>query len=128
MPTPSPLKAQDFVNFLQFFGNFGKIICWRLVIDWRPLIQGILDPPLTSVVSFHSLLQLRCSPCFQHEISRWSFFGFCEVMKNTNAYFQIVMFLARTVAVSYIGPVCKNGKIWHFCHGSLPRQTEKREY
>ena len=37
----SPLPtAQNFLNFMYFFEKFGKIICWR------PLLWGILDPPL----------------------------------------------------------------------------------
>ena len=31
---------------MQFFAKFGKIICWRLPEGWRPLLRGILDPPL----------------------------------------------------------------------------------
>ena len=33
-------------NFMQFLGNFGKIICWRPPGSWRPLLGEILDPPL----------------------------------------------------------------------------------
>ena len=35
-----PPTAQNFLNFMQFSAKFGKIICWR------PLLRGILDPPL----------------------------------------------------------------------------------
>ena len=43
-PVCSPLTAQNFLNVMQFFGNFGKIICWH------PLLREILDLPL---VPFH---------------------------------------------------------------------------
>ena len=34
-------------NFLQFWGKFGKIVCWRPPPgSWRPLLEEILDPPL----------------------------------------------------------------------------------
>ena len=32
---------------MQFFGKFGKIVCWRPPEGWRPLLRGILDPPLS---------------------------------------------------------------------------------
>ena len=28
-PPARPPTAQNFLNFMQFFGKFGKIICWR---------------------------------------------------------------------------------------------------
>ena len=44
---PSPPTAQNFLNFMQFFAKFGKIICWHPPPEgWRPLLRGILDPPL----------------------------------------------------------------------------------
>ena len=50
-PRGAPPTAKNFLNFMQFFGKFGKIICWRphprgLV----PLLQGILDPPLINLL------------------------------------------------------------------------------
>ena len=42
-----PPTAQNFLNLMQFFTKFGKIICWRLPLKgWRPLLRGILDQPL----------------------------------------------------------------------------------
>ena len=35
---PPPPPAQNFLNFMQFFGNFGKIVCW-----WPP--GGLAPPP-----------------------------------------------------------------------------------
>ena len=35
-----PPTAQNFLDSMQFFGKFDKIVCRR------PLLQGILDPPL----------------------------------------------------------------------------------
>ena len=44
---PPPPTVQNFLDFMQFFGKFDKIICWRPPPEgWRPLLQGILDPPL----------------------------------------------------------------------------------
>ena len=34
---------------MQFSTKFGKIICWRPLQGWRPLLWGILDPPLISI-------------------------------------------------------------------------------
>ena len=37
-------------NFMQFWGKFGKIVCWPLPSEsWRPHLGEILDPPLTVV-------------------------------------------------------------------------------
>ena len=45
-PAPPP-TAQNFLDFMQFFGKFDKIVCWRPPPEGRrPLLQGILDPPL----------------------------------------------------------------------------------
>ena len=42
-----PPTVQNFLDFMQFFGKFDKIVCWRPPLEgWRPLLQGILDPPL----------------------------------------------------------------------------------
>ena len=38
--------SENFLDFMQFFGNFDKIVCWHPLEGWRPLLQGILDPPL----------------------------------------------------------------------------------
>ena len=44
--------AQNFLDFMQFFGNFDKIVCCRLPLEGRrPHLQGILDPPLWSTSS-----------------------------------------------------------------------------
>ena len=46
---------------MQFFLNFGKVVCWLPLEVWRPLLLGILDPPL--VTDLHSKsLDLRCLP------------------------------------------------------------------
>ena len=44
---PSPGGPNSF-NFMQFWGKFGEIICWRPVEGWRPHLGEILDPPLAS--------------------------------------------------------------------------------
>ena len=33
---PPPHTAQDFLNFMQFFGKFGKIVCWHPPEGWHP--------------------------------------------------------------------------------------------
>ena len=44
---PLPPTAQKFLDFMQFWGNFDKNICWRPPPDGRrPLLWGILDPLL----------------------------------------------------------------------------------
>ena len=45
----SPPTAQNFLNFMQFFGKFDKIVCWHPLEGRRPLLQGILDPPLITL-------------------------------------------------------------------------------
>ena len=48
----TPPKAQNFLNFMQFFSKFGKIICWRPTPEvWRPLLREILVPPLLLMAS-----------------------------------------------------------------------------
>ena len=49
-PARAPPTAQNFLNFMQFFAQFGKIICWRPLEGWRSLLRGILDPPLRSMI------------------------------------------------------------------------------
>ena len=48
-PTPdsgTPM-TQNFLNSVQFFGKFGKIVCWLPLPDgWRPLLKGILNQAL----------------------------------------------------------------------------------
>ena len=43
---PPPLRGPNSFNFMQFLGNFGKIVCWRPPGSWRPLLGEILDLPL----------------------------------------------------------------------------------
>ena len=61
--TRAPSRGSNSFNFMQFWGKFGKIVCWRPLEDWRPyfvtqeklhnkrneLYQGLL----------HSLLSYR---------------------------------------------------------------------
>ena len=58
-PVRAPPTAQNFLDFMQFFGKFDKIVCWRPPEGRRPLLQGILDPPLTCDVTYPHL------PCEQ---------------------------------------------------------------
>ena len=39
---------QNFLNFMQFFTKFDKIVCWH------PLLQEILDPPLITLIMLPS--------------------------------------------------------------------------
>ena len=47
-PDAHPPTAQNFLDFMQFFGKFDKIVCWRPLPreGRRSLLQGILDLPL----------------------------------------------------------------------------------
>ena len=45
-----PPGGQNSLNFMQFLGKFGKIVCWRPLGSWRPLLGEILDPPLKSIL------------------------------------------------------------------------------
>ena len=50
-------SAQNFPNFMRFFGNVGKKIRLALLREgWRPLLWGILDPAL-KFSHFHAVLQ-----------------------------------------------------------------------
>ena len=44
--TLADLRHPNFVNCIQFLGKFGKIMCWRPLEGWPPLLGEILDPPL----------------------------------------------------------------------------------
>ena len=48
-PAPPPRTAQNFFNFMRFLEIFGKIIGWRPLEGWQPLLRGILDLPLQRV-------------------------------------------------------------------------------
>ena len=47
------LTDQNFPNFMQFLGKYGKFVCWR------PLPRGILDPSLMMLV-YINLYVRRC--------------------------------------------------------------------
>ena len=40
-----------------FLGKFGKIVCWHPALgSWRPLLEEILDPPLTTEnITYHKV-------------------------------------------------------------------------
>ena len=48
-PARGPPTAQNFLDFMQFFGKFDKIVCWHPPEGRRLLLQGILDPPLSLI-------------------------------------------------------------------------------
>ena len=51
---PAPPNGLTFSQFhAVFFGKVGKVICWRPPEGCRPLLRGILDPPLVDVLPFH---------------------------------------------------------------------------
>ena len=41
-----PPGGPNSFNFMPFLGKFGKIVCWRPLESWRPLLGEILDTPL----------------------------------------------------------------------------------
>ena len=48
-----PISDHNFLNFMQFLGKSGEFVCWcPSPKDWRPLLQGILDPPLVVHLSW----------------------------------------------------------------------------
>ena len=48
-----PPRPEIFSFSCSFWGKFGKIVCWRPLLEgWRPLLRGILDPPLLSTKCF----------------------------------------------------------------------------
>ena len=44
-PGALPPMTQNVLNFMQFFGKFGKIVCYHPLAGQRPLLCGILDLP-----------------------------------------------------------------------------------
>ena len=47
---PPLLLAENFLNFVHFFGKYRKIVCMLAPPGgWRPLLRGILDPPLEMI-------------------------------------------------------------------------------
>ena len=60
-PNVRPPTAQNFLDFMQFLGKFDKIVCWRPPGGRRPLLQGILDPPLNADLCLNSYwIFVRC--------------------------------------------------------------------
>ena len=51
-----PPTAQKFLDFMQFLGNFDKIVCWRPPEGRRPLLLGILDPPWEYIVDNSAII------------------------------------------------------------------------
>ena len=49
----SPYRPKFFLICMQFLGKYGKFVCWR------PLLRGILDPPLMMLV-YVNLYVRRC--------------------------------------------------------------------
>ena len=49
-PGPYPPMAQNVLNFMQFFRKLGNFVCWHPLDVLRPLLCGILDPPLGQYV------------------------------------------------------------------------------
>ena len=47
---PGP-EGPNYFNFMQFLGNFGKILCWRPLPekDWSPHLGEILDRLLLKI-------------------------------------------------------------------------------
>ena len=56
-----PPTAQKFLDFMQFLGNFDKVVCWRLPPPppegRRPLLRGILDQPLQWTIYVRRLIR-----------------------------------------------------------------------
>ena len=66
-----PPMAQNFLNFMQFFVKFGKIICWRPAGGLAPPPTGNPGSPLTSVLCFgiHPAILVhfeKGTPCEPH--------------------------------------------------------------
>ena len=82
--------AQNFLDFMQFFRKFDKIVCWRPPRGSAPLLQGILDPPLpdpfSSVnASVNADVNARCenwdfgsTPAWTHESTPQFSVRFCD--------------------------------------------------
>ena len=41
------------LNFMQFLGKYGKIVCWHPPGSWHPLLGEIQDPPLLTCTECH---------------------------------------------------------------------------
>ena len=87
-----PPTAQNFLNFMQFFGNFGKIICWS------PLPGGLAPPPTGNPVSAPAIY-LQCSLLFRSwDVSKYGIR--CQLAKGIIFYlrfFTTLQFHSRAV-------------------------------
>ena len=56
-----PPRGPNSINFMQFLGNFGKIVCWWPPGGWHSHLWEILDLPLMAVESFCFIYKHRSS-------------------------------------------------------------------
>ena len=82
-----PPTAQKFLDFMQFFGNSDKIVCWHPPLEGRrPLLQGILDPPLKYMWQFR--VSTAISPCSSATVVKPYGLGYrCRAL--THLFFRI---------------------------------------
>ena len=52
--TPLPRGGRNSFNFMQCWGKYGKIVCWRPRGSCRPLLGEILDPPSKTLFDQYS--------------------------------------------------------------------------
>ena len=69
---PLPPMAQNFLDFMQFLGKFDKIVCWRPLEGRRPLLQGILDPPLVSLKWQFTTWSIMAFPIFPRRVKTFA--------------------------------------------------------
>ena len=81
---PPPPGDRIFFNFMQFSGNFNKIVFWRPPWKLAPLLGEILDPPLLLTI----FLLLRYIFCFT--VLWWS--TLCLNINNSRFWFPGVTF------------------------------------
>ena len=55
----SPPGGSNSFNFMLFFGNFGKIVCWHPPEGWRPHPGEIPDPPPFTVLNVDLHVSIR---------------------------------------------------------------------
>ena len=128
-----PPTVQNFLNFMQFIGKFGKIVCWYPPrgLAPPPTILRILDPPLVNLRceynlmhkewtrNLSSMFEMEKKYVFIFEIERFSDFG--EVW-NTKFLRNVDMFM-WTPGFSRGG--CTNSQKCYYIAYFLPKTAWK---
>ena len=114
-----PPTVQNFLDFMQFFGKFDKIVCWRPppLEGWRPLLQGILDPPLRThgyltcrILSMRKSLQ-NCTIQEKKNIAIFYHHGCVWPLQNTQSFYATPVTVRLAVTNWFLPDTCNRVKV-----------------